>query len=582
MNKKTLRTAVLSALSLFLSSSFAHAQYNKNYSVPRTAEDVVACANGEYCTVSSITGFRRYDYNGNLLWERTYSNLPMHVGDYWGRLVHTDDDGIIFFTVGQYYNPMAIKIDIGGNLVWAKEYLSNSDSVNLDAGLRIDATHMENASSEGYMMVTSGHTGYVDYRDNLAPYRYRSVLNVLRIDGDGNLVWNKKYAEDISDAYSVNDLANTISYSGRDDFGNNSYYIGGLRNQNPISPTDPGGSFYFQMSIDENGNIVNDYQALTACSYPTGFDSEYDWDDNTVAVTFQFAACPQAGPGIASQIGLIKVDHSLNMTMQKFYWFPSCNEVVPHRIQKSQIDGSYLIAGQAADQGTLSQSIINFFLIKVRPDGTSLFSKRYMVAENGYANGLIVNYNPSLHDENYVMIGASGPYNSTTIGYGRILSTDHNGVVCGQWDFPLEDGNASLPTASYHYSSYDVYGQNDYNIPEIQPYVTGYHDCNFYHESGYRTIPASVAQTDAQCKVYPSVLSENENNLSVDVTLSAASNLSIVVYSIDGRKITEQQYHDVSIGKLKVSLGGLLPGNYLVNIQSDNKEIRNTTRFSKL
>ncbi|MCW4047043.1 MAG: hypothetical protein NWE99_05730 [Candidatus Bathyarchaeota archaeon] len=178
----------------------------------------------------------RLDRDGNVLWNRTYSedadsefryalgltdgfllvgNMFLPSGDTDGYVVKIDDNGTMkwnvtvggaevdklfsatktqdgFMLAGLTYSfsssesdVWVIKIDLNGNVAWSKNY-----------GWPLDDVGRAIAQTEDNNFVVAGYT------DSMGNGDYEFLL--LKIDADGNMVWNKTYGGTQSDkAYAV-------------------------------------------------------------------------------------------------------------------------------------------------------------------------------------------------------------------------------------------------------------------------------------------------------------------------------------------------------------------------------------------
>jgi hypothetical protein len=126
----------------------------------------------------------KYDANGNLLWDRSYTN-PTHsvsVERNWGMGVTTDQYGNAYVTGYQYVegqnsNVWLRKYDASGNTIWTQTYDSPAHDLDQGSGVVVD--------SQGNVYVTG-----CEVRSDLGQ-SYNILLR--KYDANGNFLWMQTY-----------------------------------------------------------------------------------------------------------------------------------------------------------------------------------------------------------------------------------------------------------------------------------------------------------------------------------------------------------------------------------------------------
>ena len=170
--------------------------------------DVIATSDGGFLFVGHTWSFGneqqvyavKTDFNGNILWEKTYGGGMWEVGE---AVIEVKGGG---FVIAGYSNSPGIssgntdvyliKIDMEGNLLWQVAY---GNPVLPNHEWAYDIFQLPN---EGFMVVGA--------RDRYSAESKNILL--INIDAKGNLVWEKEFRKD---GYEV---AYSISPSGEDNF----------------------------------------------------------------------------------------------------------------------------------------------------------------------------------------------------------------------------------------------------------------------------------------------------------------------------------------------------------------------------
>lgn len=353
---------------LFLVKTDVQAQFTQFHHSADTGTyvwDITTCNDGHFCTVSS-SGFRKYDPFGNLVWERRYNTLPLF--NTYGpsisnidmcRLVHTEDDGIIYFSfrtdvIGTFpfqitLYPIAVKLDQNGDLEWAKKYgysYHPGTFLPMTNLLKVDARRMNSSTPDDQRYIFALHGSPAEGLDS--PYNYGQNINILSIDGNGDVIWNKKYTQRGATNYTTWDIPQTISYAGNDNVYGDVYYVSGQRVQSDRTGNE---SAMFRMLIDENGNIVHPYQVVKHHSeYNFSGHAIYDADKDAILHSFTLMNTDITDGPENTVVAIQELDRSFTTNWYRIYWAPNSDHNYGYRIEKSKVaPDEYVVSGLLND-----------------------------------------------------------------------------------------------------------------------------------------------------------------------------------------------------------------------------------------
>ncbi len=131
------------------------------------------------------------DYNGNIIWEQVYGTGTYYYQTF--SIIITTDGGYAVggyrFHIGQNEtaDPIIYKTDSLGNLEWEKNIGGPFD----------DYYPVLTLGKDGNIVVG---TCYADSMSN--PTSAYRRINIVKMDNEGNILWNKKYGESITYNYS--------------------------------------------------------------------------------------------------------------------------------------------------------------------------------------------------------------------------------------------------------------------------------------------------------------------------------------------------------------------------------------------
>lgn len=133
------------------------------------------------------------DSNGNLIWSNAFGNSVFFLQGH--SIVQTIDDGYVVggikYKQGFSYtaDPIIYKTDSIGNLMWTKNI----------GGPYMDYFATVSTTSDGNILAV---TCYADSMAGIDDAWRR--FNILKLDIEGNILWNRKYGESFYDNYVVN------------------------------------------------------------------------------------------------------------------------------------------------------------------------------------------------------------------------------------------------------------------------------------------------------------------------------------------------------------------------------------------
>lgn len=512
---------------------------------------------------------KRLDPNGNIVWERYFGKYLDYLHLDLRKLILTDDKGYI--AVGYCNsqetaadNPIAIRFDNGGNILWSKVFYSNTQGLfYLSQSFNgVDVEKVQDADGEeSYMMFLAGHP------DNPSPNNQDAVMNIVRFDINGNQIWNKKYNDLNPPGYLVQDLAQTITYVPQSDAGSY-YFLSGIKVEVPL------GFQYsmFQMGIDKDGNVVQPYRNMFVPNYPFNIDAIFNNNTNEIAVTYTHGNSPYFN--MPSQVGFMALDPNMNINTVRFYGTQGGNEHYSSRIMATS-DNSYVITSFLQDQQK------NLSLLKIQTDGTPVWWHRYNILRWGITDNIpLAVTNCEDGSEHYALSGTvdamlmSGTYYAL-----RAISTDQNGKVCGYEENKIVYEAYWPDITGFEYKDTDHEGDEYVEMYAFDPKV-GVKDCEWGNPQ-YKSSGIGQIKGNTPISVYPTLVTADA--VTVDVTLEEAGAVTVRLYAVTGALINEQTMNAASgNSKLTVDMSAVAPGSYVLHVEHSNGRQTSRTRLQRL
>jgi len=336
----------------------------------------------------------KLDSDGNLIWQKTFGGSGY---DWAYSIQQTSDGGYIVagwtWSFGEGGKDIYIlKLNENGQLVWQKTFGGCSDDV---------AHSIQQTSDGGYII-----SGEKDNTDRCIPYKYGAIffyagyIYIIKLDENGNLVWEKKFDGNYGEAYS-------------------------------IQQTNDGGYIVTGEIINQNENADNIFEALNRniCILKLDADGNLVWQKTFGGSSWDFAYSIQqtsdggyivAGGTMSFGAGgydvyILKLDSKGDLVWQKT--FGGCSDDVAYSIQQTN-DGGYIVAGYTASFGAGGYDV---YILKLDADGNLVWEKTFGGSSGDWANSI-----QQTNDGGYIVAGYTQSFGA---GYYDvyILKLDENG-----------------------------------------------------------------------------------------------------------------------------------------------------------
>lgn len=494
---------------------------------------------------------------GNVVFNKRFETVstPTDGLIYTSALYETPDLGIL--VAGYYYvtnvgaKPFLMKVDANGNHLWTRIYnVESSPRFN-----KISICRVENDVTESYFIVSSS---VPDVGSSTGV-----TVNVIKVDANGSMLISRKYHDTNSYGYTeIRDYPGDIAFSPQSGI----YMITGWRQQWGLVQEDR--MFFF--GIDQNANIVTTYKFVEVPGYPHNQDMIYDPNTQQWAIAYTHGNTGFSGdPVVASGIGLIAIDASLNVILNKFYWEPKVTENYGMSISLCP-NGDYVIGNHHA---TNPPAIVASYpsLLKVDNTGAPIWFKTYNVKDLNFTSGhhcMIYDSSSGVLEE-YVII----TQNSTDL---RAIRTDFNGDACGQITSTLGVLDVKPIETTTDYYQLDQLGDMLY-VPASFSILPPFRRCTAASYDAYREGQVTGLNTgspeESGLTIYPTSISLSEPVFSI--TNESEELFSLLVTDISGKVILTS--YTIEKGENKINLNGitLTPGIYFLKISGVNKETEN-------
>ncbi|MHA2610064.1 MAG: InlB B-repeat-containing protein [bacterium JZ-2024 1] len=354
-----------------------------------TAEFIQQTSDGGYIVAGDTNTFSagddeiwvlKLDANGNILWQKTYGTARL---DEVESIQQTSDGGYI--VAGRTFSFAAglddiwvLKLDANGNVLWQKTY-GGTDSDG--------ASSIQQTSDGGYIVagVTKSFGGG------------SWNIWVLKLDANGNVLWQKTYGGTDSDGASSIQQTSDGGY----------IVAGGTRSFGA------GSDDIWVLKLDANGNVL--WQKTYGGPYNDWAYSLQQTSDGGYIVagsTYSFGAG-------SDDIWVLKLDADGNVLWQKTYGGADGDGA--YSIQQPS-DGGYIVAGSTYSFGAGSDDI---WVLKQDADGNVLWQKTYGGTGSDRASSI-----QQTSDGGYIVAGSTYSFGA---GFGDIwvLKLDANGNIFG-------------------------------------------------------------------------------------------------------------------------------------------------------
>lgn len=603
--------------------------------------DIVPDGNGNTLHLSTIVGtydnliITKYDFNGNVLWDEAFqlqdpgTIVPT-------KLIQTDRGNII--VTGMYTeagetmpNPFAVRFRSNGAYEMMRVYKSNTintlGSMNYSF-TRANIVRAQGTGDESYIITAPGE-GPLNWKMNtsVTPNRNYSdiVVNAIRIDFDLTPMWNKKYFIDESIVLRENwaspfnsvdiqthwDYPSGLSHVYDNTIRADKYVICGNSIDYHVTPGGTGydREYWFTIAIDNNGAPVthnaNRYRQLPSVPGGYGYTFGHDnyWDQNTGEVIMthtigntNIAGSATSGASLtpASVINVAKFNQDdLNFTssppVSDYYFYQDATENYANGVFENEAIDGYVIGAWISDNTTHAgmpypdDLNTNIALLEIDKLSKTINGyNRYNVFTEALTANIAYNHDPSTSTTNYVIAGTKQVSTDYDV---RIISTDIGLSACGEQTYPTGYGTLSYNNqiGEYHdpFIAYDYYPVEDKELVGMTE-STSATDCNNAPDPDrYKGTDVAQVSTGSKFKIYPSVL-HNDNTVSLDINATYTTDVSAVVYSIDGRQVAKKNF-EVNAGDNTLQWQLQLPqaGNYIIKLMSSDEALQGTSRITK-
>ncbi len=334
-------------------------EWSKIYGIIGVAHDILKIRDGYlirgYCQPKGKENLDAFllkiDSQGNEIWNKSFGGWKEDVGE---KIIETSDGYIIGGYTESYGNGDAdfwiIKVDENGNEIWNKTYGGN----RTDFGMDIIKT-----GDNGYIMV--GETETFDLEGDVW---------VLKLDGQGNEIWNKTYG-----SRGENDYANSVLET------EDGYLISRFTSSYGSKAWD-----IWLLKIDKNGNEI--------WNKTYGY-WDMEWSNKLLRVKDGYLILGETTSTSTgwNDILLIKVDENGNEIWSRTYGGRDVE--IGYDIKETE-DG-FIIAGTT---DSYNIGTFDIWLLKIDKGGNEIWNKSFGGRDHDWGYGVIC------EDDPYIVAGA--------------------------------------------------------------------------------------------------------------------------------------------------------------------------------
>jgi hypothetical protein len=358
------------------------------------------------------------DNNGDTLWSKTYGNWPTENGN---SVQQTSDGGFIIagynFSYGDY-DIYLVKTDNNGDALWTKTFGGNG----VDNGNSVQQT------TDGGYIIAGGTGSFVNGAGD---------IYLIKIDGNGNTLWNK-------------------TYGGIDsDWGRS------------VQQTTDGG-YIITGRTESYGNGEEDVYLIKTDSYGDSlwtktFGGEYDDEGYSVQQTtdggYVITGTTYSYGNGEEDVYLIKTDSYGDSLWTKTFGGEYDDE--GYSVQQTT-DGGYVITGFTMSYGNGEEDV---YLIKTDSYGDSLWTKTFggEYDDEGYSV-------QQTTDGGYIITGITYSNGNAYYEDVYLIKTDENGVITFTSEISIPNPNRKL------IKTVDLLGRVISKPRKNQPYIEIYDD----------------------------------------------------------------------------------------------------------
>lgn len=309
------------------------------------------------------------DFSGTKTWVKVFGKFNL------ASLDVASDGGyiVVGYVSGVGYSGYSvIKLDRNGNVLWQKAY----------DGAKSDYAQSIRETSDGGYIIAGGSESF-----GAGSYDYW----VLKLNGDGNVLWQKTYGELSSD------FAHTIRETTDGGYIVAGYSLVG----STYKPT--------LLKLDSNGNIL--WQKRYGGSLP-------NYSFSTISIQETSDRGYIVATTNTHDYWIMKLNSDGNVLWQKRY---SAGIDYTNSIQETP-DGGYIVAGHGCCFGA---GYYDIWLLKLDSNGNVLWQKTYGGTDLDYANSILVTV-----DGGYIVAGSTRSFGVSTNFW--VLKLDSGGNILWQ------------------------------------------------------------------------------------------------------------------------------------------------------
>jgi hypothetical protein len=354
-------------------------------------------------------------------WDKRNSGNPAEAYS----VVETEDGGYI---VAGYIKTGGIR----GSDAWVVKFKSNGDvewQKSYGQPNKNDWAYSITTTSDGGYIVAGAMDANPVYQGNTLLYYYTDIM-VFKLDGYGNLIWQKRYGGVKRDdsVYSIIRI-------------NNSYIVSGwslsLKTYSDGTPK----MTALVLALDNNGNILWQRTYITTGSlYFNSASPTSDGGYITVGSDFYngwIVKLDSNGINVWQKIVISGYTNRWNNNFQ----------ILKSIIQTS--DGGYLAFGWSVPNGIQARS--HAWIIKFSSLGNIQWQKLYGLSFSGFSDIGERAYDVIQDGDNFIVTGLYGKQSMATPSYFWIFKLDNNGNIIWQKQYGEGEGRKIIKTSDGNY-----------------------------------------------------------------------------------------------------------------------------------
>lgn len=481
-------------------------------------------------------------------------------------------------------NPFVARFDFTGSFMWMKILPTNPAPYYHGRVCRINIVHAEDGPRYlNYIIVTPGGDNY-----NLID-QSTCTINAIKINDVGSVIWNKIYG---SNQPSVRRTPHALSCGkstitvdlpggGTKDSVFYKYFIAGVQEDHNAS--DPYAAF--DMSIDENGDIVDQYRTYVVPDQPEGQDAIYDNQTEEFIMAYTIGYDNIMPSPVATATTVSKYAFSnLNINSTHCYYQPTAMENYGHSIVENISGDGYVIGCNIARDVTLVSvpGGGNRYpaLLQIDKTGVPTLMTRFNKydPDQVYRNPYLTKLKTPAGKSRYLLGSALCVTRGTPLpDHIRVISIDSIGKTCDAEDVPVD----------YNQMTWEPHSDPLPTFPrpnlEMLTFLTSptsaVNPISCLHNGAAKLTTIE----DSRIEIYPTLLEGTDHVVTLDISTSNTTEVSLTLYDLYGKKLAEKYIANInSAQKPEWNMPLLLPGTYIITVYSPNENLQKTIKISKL